>query len=262
MREETRYWRNLIMRRVAGGFLAVFVGAVLPVAAQTQEAPGPELEVERGGHPLYGEPQPEPIKPEPVILTPELFPAEFDPGETRTTGSLLDLAVFLEGNEALGQIEDVVVDLERGRVAYLMVRPEAEFGQEPTVGYAVSPEALAVENGHLYLTVSLEEAEAGPVLTEAGLRVVAETANRLPPVAMVERAAAVAAEFGQPQQARQEIAREGELPADREEVVPPEVRGGVPPEHRGGIPPEVRTPVPSNTGLDPAGPTNASEAGR
>lgn len=229
-------------------------------------------EVERGVHPLYGAPEPQILKPEEIEMKPELFPGNLRAGETIGAWSLLDQTVFRENDQALGRVEDLVIDFKNGRVAYLLIRPEVDFGEEAQVDYAVSVDALTVKSGYLFTTESTQEAERSPILTDAGVAaLVGGPGEKLPGIVLVEREVAIAPqEYGQSSPAREtemEPKREPEVVQPKEpkrepvetEVketrVPIEVRGGVPPEHRGGVPPEARTPVDGGIGLKPAGPT-------
>jgi hypothetical protein len=278
-------------------------GLVLASIGRAQpEHPVEDTTPERGTHPAYGEVEREPLRPDPVWLRTEDFPGDLSGEGLQLSGTMLNTTVYQAEEEPMGEVVDLIVGLDDGRVAFIVVQPRTEFGEDNNVNLAISPRAVTVQHGYLVLMHTLEGVMGSQVVSEALLGELLadpEIAERLPAIVLVEQAPAPAL-FGQPgprgqqqepapqgeaqqqqqpqQQAQQapegrplEVLPQEALPREvlpreaqpRDARVAPEVRGGVPPEVRGGIPPEQETPVPvPGTGLDAGGPTGAEPTGR
>jgi sporulation protein YlmC with PRC-barrel domain len=218
-----------------------------------------EADAGRPAHPLYGDTEPDTFRPGPSVDPTE--PGGFQANRVQVSEDLMDLAVFHDDLEEFGRVEDLIVDLQERRVAFVLVRPTREFGREARVNYAIAPQALTVQNGRLTLGSSLQEAETSQVLSQADLAELLGGGQELPQILLVERRTAEGV-YGQPGERQQPAQAQQQRPVtqdDEEAVVPPEVRGGVPPEMRGGIPPEERSTVPTDeTGLRPRDPSGAN----
>jgi sporulation protein YlmC with PRC-barrel domain len=76
---------------------------------------------------------------------------------------LIGMRVVSQTNEALGQVEDIMVDVPAGRIAYLVIQPVGVAGAQSSL-YVVPPQATRIDVTGASLTLKADQAHflAGP----------------------------------------------------------------------------------------------------
>ena len=132
--------------------------------------------------------------------------------ELNLASDLMDARIDDQRGEELGEISDLLVDLEQGRVGFALIKSQAGFWDMGDAEFAVSPRAFEVRENRLILNLTPQDLEVAQLLTQQQLsdqieqqaQISADEARQSPEVFRYQDNGTAPGVFGEPGREREE----------------------------------------------------------